>query len=160
MRPILVFAIACVILGGVRIFLDDANESVVSAAPRQTPEASVAKFDVELSLTFDAGPDAFALDANEMAPSLLVQLNGKEILRRTGPVNEAECPIVVSEVPNVTVGRNELYIEATPAETASVAGPVALRVRILNQGRVVADESLWSEFNSLIQGTVALEVSE
>ena len=155
MRPTLVVVLACVILGGVKWFLD--AHSPISPARRQAEiVAASGEYTVELTTTFDAGPDEFGLDDVSSSPSLLVQLDGEEIMNRADTVLASDTPIIARA--NVIVGVNEFFVQASPL-TSDLA-PRSIRIRILRDGNPIADETIWPEPGDILQGTVSLEVSE
>ena len=117
------------------------------------------EYAIELTLPFDAGPDEFSLEDTGDAPSLLVQMNGAEIVRRQETVSAGESPIRLDNIDGVVVGTNEFYIQATPSDLADLK-PKCARIEILRDGASVADKTLWSEPGDILQGTVRLEVSE
>ena len=154
MRPILALLVPIILLGGLQLSME--------LRPRATaPTAAIAattaagKFTIEISLTFDAGPDEFALNATD-APSLVVRLQGRELLRRTDAV-EGGRPIQITDVQGLVEGANELYIEATPMD-ASRLQALALRVQVLRDGSPIATETLWAEPGESIRGSVALQI--
>ena len=157
MRPLLVLIIAIVILGGVQAFLSSGADGPVTRPSAPTIEPSAKTYDIELILTFNAGADAFSVEDSGDAPSLLVQLNGQKLLQRTDAIDLAESPLLLRDVTAVAVGRNELFVQASPA-TSGV--PAALRVRILTGLDVLAETTLWAPSGGTLQGTLELEVSE
>ncbi len=156
MRPLLVVVIAVVTLGGVKWFIDSYDPPGANENPLQMIEAS-GDYSVELTTTFDAGPDEFSLDDVGDAPSLLVQLNGEEIFRKMGTLTAAETPLTLDEVSGVVVGQNEFFVQASPADVDSPQ-PRSVRVRILQDGIAVATATLWPELGDIVQGTLGLEV--
>lgn len=155
MRPLMVFIMAVVIFGGVRAFL---QSTVAPMAPPPTPVSTAAsgRYDLELTLTFAAGPDAFSVEDVQDAPSIVVQLNGRELLRRTDVVSAAESPLRLTDIPGVVQGRNEFYLQASPTDAA--VHP-AVRLRIFQDDVVEADATIWPALADVVQGTVVLEVT-
>jgi len=158
MRPLIAIIIAVGILGGVKLFID--SEPVRQAYDHTQFQAAGAAehYDVELTLTFDAGPDEFSLSSDGDAPSILLQLNGKELLKRTDAVAAEDSPIVMHNGEGVSVGAYEVYVPASPSE--GDFKPRSLRLRILQAGNVVAEETLWPELGAIVQGTLAMEVAK
>ena len=158
MRPIFVLLMSIGLLFGMNWFLGlNPAGSGHSHRELQVIEAP-GEYAVDLTISFDAGQDEFALDVSEDATSLLVQMNGKEVVRRSGEVYANESPIRVESIEGVTVGTNEFFVQAAPIDLAS--GANCVRVRILRDDAVVATETIWSEPGEIVQGTVRLEVSE
>jgi hypothetical protein len=153
MRPLLALVVVGVILGGLQLYMMFRPQSRRGAF---RPEVTAAgRFDVEVTLTFDAGPDAFALDTTS-APSLLVQLRGRDVLRRTEPIG-AGSQIVAESVAGIVVGANEFFVQATPQDTTALAAR-AVRVRVLRDGHPLSDASLWSEPGDVVQGSIVVDV--
>jgi hypothetical protein len=153
MRPLLAFLVVGSILGGLQLYMTYRPQP--RREPLQAEVTAAGRFDVELTLTFDAGPDAFALDPTSAA-ALLVQLRGHDVLRRTDRI-AAGTHVVVKSVAGIVVGANEFYVQATPQDTTS---PVAraLRVRVLRNGNPLSQQTLWSEPGDVIQGAIVVEV--
>ena len=153
MRPLLALSVASLILGGLWLYMTFRPQPALAIAEPET--AAEGRVDIELTLTFDAGPDAFALDVTD-APTLLVQLRGKDVLRRTDPIL-AGAQLRVEAVSGLVTGINEFFVQATPQDTAA---PVAraVRVRILRNGYPMAEQTLWSEPGELVQGVVVVEI--
>ena len=158
MRPALVAVLALVILGGVKWFLDSHAPVAGNGSPVAQLISASGEYSVELTMTFDVGPDEFSLDDAGDAPTLLLQLNGKELLKRTDTVAATDSPIVLEKV-DVAVGKNEFFIQASPSEMDELK-PRSIRVRVLQDGTVVANETIWPEAGDVLQGTVALEVTQ
>lgn len=158
MRPLFVLILSIGLLFGMNWFLglnpatdgDSYRASTVIEAPGE--------FAVDLTVSFDAGPDEFALDVTEDAPSLVLKMNGKEIVKRSGNVSASESPIRVEAIEGINMGANEFYIQASPTDLASAGNCV--RVRVLRDNAVVADETIWAASGEIVQGTVRLEVPE
>ena len=158
MRPLMVIVLTITLFGGMKWFL---HKSAVSSGEHshagvQLIQASGA-YGIDLSITFDAGPDEFALSDVSDAPSLLVQMNGEEVLRRTDTVSADQSPIQIPSVKGVVVGTNEFFIQASPSDMSSLT-PGSARIRITRDGHVVSDKTIWSEAGEILQGTAVLEV--
>jgi hypothetical protein len=155
MRPLLAFLTVITILGGLQLYMlyRPQRTAVVGEQPEQR---ALGRFQVELTLTFDAGPDEFALDRSD-APTLLVRLRGQDVMRRTEPVEAVEQ--VVADVAGLVAGRNEFFVQATPRETTAERAR-AVRVRVLRDGTPIADQTLWSEPGELVQGALLVELLE
>ena len=115
------------------------------------------RFSVEVTLTFDAGPDAFALNLSD-APSVLVQLRGTDLLRRQDAVAAGD-QLLIEDVSGIVTGNNEFFVQVTPRDLTS---PVAraVRVRVLRDEMALADETLWSEPGEVVRGAVVVAVPE
>ena len=154
MRPALAVILVAAILGGLQGYMSLRDR--LGPPPAQEVETSAAGiFTLDLTLTFDAGPDPFALDVDN-APSLLVEFRGQEMLRETGNVPAGQ-PIVIAPVRDVVQGKNEFFVKAVPADSNADVSR-AVRVRILRDGQPISDSTLWSEPGLPVQGKVDLVV--
>jgi hypothetical protein len=154
MRPLLALVLSTVILGSVWLYLRSASHR--SAPNRAHPiQQAEGKFDVEITLSFDAGPDAFALSGAD-GPSLIVEHLGKTILRRSDAI-AAGTAVVVENVAHVQQGKNSFFVRCTPR---SAEGDIAraVRVRILRDGAPVADATLWSAPGAPCDGVVDVDI--
>ncbi len=86
MRPLLALILAVVILGGLQLYMVFRPQPKVVAVDYE--QTATGKFTVDVTLTFDAGPDAFALDPTT-APVVLLQLRGRDLVRHTEPCGRA-----------------------------------------------------------------------
>lgn len=156
MRPLLVLILTVGLLAGTKWFLAlSATDALANAEIVLIPAPG--EYSVDLTLSFDAGPDEFSLDVDD-APSLIVQLNGEEVLKRTDTVSASDSPVVLENVSGVVVGTNEFYLQASPSELGIIS--TCIRVRVLRDGAMVAEDTLWSEPGEAIQGVVRMEVSQ
>jgi hypothetical protein len=156
MRPLLAVAVSVVILGGMALYMQRRPQTGSVVVERKAEGV----YSLEITLSFDAGPDEFALSADDQ-PSVLVKFRDSELLKLTDRIPAGE-PIVIERVEGIVAGpgaagRNEFYVAATPAESGANVSR-ALRVRVLRDGEPVADQSLWSEPGWPVQGTVELHV--
>jgi hypothetical protein len=154
MRILLSLAIWVVFAGGVALFTSrrDARGPVESYA--RAPAKGI--FAVEVTASFAAEPDPFALDTGkEKAAGLVVRVNGVEVLRAThvtpGKALRAE------PVPAVLEGKNELFVEASPPPD-QLNRSHAIRIRVLRDGEPVAEKTLWSEPGTPVAAVFPLDV--
>ena len=155
MRPLLAIVLTTGILGGLQAFLSfrKTDGPYVGAQLIQ----ATGEYALELTLSFDAGPDPFGLDAED-TPSVLVSLAGQELLRRTDTISASQ-PLLIPSVAGLVVGRNEIFVQASSADTSSLR-PRALRLRVLRDGTSLAEQSLWANSGEPVQGTIIAEVPE
>ena len=157
MRPLLVGIIAVTVLGGLQWFLADHQPEKRTPVLLMVP--ATGEYSVEVASTFDIGPDEFGLDAPGETPSLIVRLNGEELLRKTDSISAAAGPMFIRPVDGIVVGTNEFFIEASPQQVGSLA-PRALRVRVMRDDIELVKAFLWSDFGGTVQGALRLEVKE
>jgi hypothetical protein len=159
-RLIAAALISAVILGGLTLFLNRRDLRAEAGAPREVQRAA-GTFSMDVTLSFSpASEDPFALvtDDAEKKPSVIVQLNGKQILATSEAIPAGES-IAVADVSGVVVGENEVLVEADPPlEDANRAH--AVRVRVLRDGSPIAEETSWSEPGTRLVARMQLNVPE
>ncbi|MEK6233249.1 MAG: hypothetical protein N2C14_00905 [Planctomycetales bacterium] len=142
MRLLLVLLINATVLGGLAAYMNLRPGRVARQVVFQEEKAAGA-YSVEVTTTFSAQPDPFSLPSaeEEPPPSLLIRFRGRDVLRLTDEVPAGQ-PIRLS-VDGIVVGDNEFYVAASPPlDQADQAH--AVRVKILRDGRQVAERTLWS----------------
>jgi hypothetical protein len=154
MRPFLALIISAGILLGVHSYLrfaqslrgqhhaDAASESVAASG----------KYSAEITLTFDAQADEFALE-----PTSLVLKKQNQVLLQRAELVPAGTPLVVENIAGIVEGENEFYFACVPKEDGRAIAR-AVRIRILRDGVPVADKTLWAEAGLVPQGAVVLDV--
>jgi hypothetical protein len=151
-RPLLALAIVLGILGTVWAY-ERFQASVKQPVSAPAEHLAAAAYALDITLTFPAAADAFAL--NEPY-SLLLTFRGETLLKETEPIDPGR-PLQVKKIPNVVEGRNEFYLEVTPAENDEPRDH-AVRLRILRDDVVVAEQTLWSPPGEPVQGLMTLTV--
>lgn len=155
MRPVLAAMIWIVLIGGLTWHM----HSRENPKPIMSHEAREAdgRFSLAITATFPMEPDPFALRiGDQLAPSLVVKVNGQEVLRRTESV-AAGAPIHVEHVTGLVEGGNEFYLEANPPMALSSL-PQAARIQVLRDGYPVIERSLWSEPGWKMATTFSLRI--
>ncbi|MBW3598857.1 MAG: hypothetical protein KY475_16480 [Planctomycetes bacterium] len=160
MRPLLAILISFLIFAAVGSYLRLAEALRVAQAKLASPEDVEVvvedEFDLEITLTFDAGADnAFALAPTQSA-AVLVRFRNREVLRIDEPV-PAGTPLRVEGIGGVVEGANELYVEAHPAAQGLPVAHAA-RVRVFRNGVPIAEKTLWSEPGLPVTGTIRIDV--
>lgn len=154
MRPIFALVLVVGILGGMRAYMG-LRPQVQRANVTPVETLAQGQFVVELLTTFAAGPDEFALDASD-APALLVNFRGRVLLSRKEPLRAGET-VKIESVQGLAAGANEFYIQATPQDP-SLDQPMAIRVRVLRNEMLVAEQTLWGNPGESVQGTILLRL--
>lgn len=147
MRIMFTMLINIVFIGGLALYMSHRDKyAAVNTAPLKTYTAKK-KYRLEITPAFVLQPDLFALRmTNSEKPVLLsVKMGTTEVLRLTQP-NQPGKP-VFANISGLNMGDNELYIEASPPQDDICH---ALRVRILENSRPIADTTFWAEPGSLI----------
>jgi len=154
MRPLLAALILGTLLGGLKLYMTVRPSRAVSASTK--PETTAAgRFALDVTLSFAAGPDPFALESDN-APSLLVLHRGQEIIRE----NTVLAPGTIvrrEDLASVAIGANEFFLRATPQDMNSLAAR-AVRLRVYRDGNPIAQETLWSEPGGAVEGAIVVNV--
>lgn len=158
MRFALVAMIWLVLVGGLSLYTwqrDRRQHAAVAVAPvREAP----LPYTLEVTPTFTTAADPFALREDPAAAAtLLVRLAERELYRSDKPV-PAGVTQSLQPVPGLVTGHNELYLRAVPPREMVLDH--AVRVRLLQGGRVVLDQTLWGEKGRVVAGTVPFELKE
>jgi hypothetical protein len=136
----------------------DRDSATVRSAP--APESAAKHVDLEMTLTFEPEADPFALGIGteedfHALPLVSVRLNNKPVAE----LHEAlppGTPWFKQNIEGVAVGTNELFLEATPPVFDTQVRH-AVRVRLLINGRTLADKTFWSESGEKVVGTLRFE---
>ena len=155
LRVLLAVGVSVAILGGLALFM------TVRPTPLPTVDPSTADWvtgqtSIEVTLTFDAGPDPFALEATD-APSLLVLHHGRELLRRTDRVARGEV-ISITDLTQLPAGPNRFLVRAIPQESDSTMSH-GLRLRVIHNDQTVADQTVWSDAGPIVEGEVVVQLA-
>ena len=151
--------IACV--GSVALYMQvrDKVRLTTSVPTEQTPESAARQYDRELTPTFAAEADPFALVTSDAPaePAIAVQLNGAQIAALTDGVAPGE-PWRKDNITGVVEGANEIIIAATPP-IGGLQSRHALRARVLSQGQTIADQTFWTEGGEKIIATLRFDAT-
>ena len=116
-------------------------------------------FTLRVTPTFDCGADPFSVAGpeGEDLPRILIREGTREVMRWGADVQQGR-PVVVEgiTVPDLL---QEWFVEASPSPEAAKV-PCALRVQVLKEGVLYADETLWSDGQgSSIRGRLQLKLA-
>lgn len=147
-----------VLVGGLALYMQ--RRTPVEAVEGFQPQAAKGLFGIEVTTSFNALPDPFALDTGDggEGAALRLRVNGVEALTLREPV-AAGTLIRVEKAPGMITGVNEFFVEASPPLEESDRAH-AVRVRVFQNGESLAEETLWSEPGSRVAGTFTLELPE
>jgi len=159
-RFALVAAIWVLFIGGVGFYMKVRSVPASSASLDWVePEQAAAQYDLELTLTFDAQPDPFALVLDDSEPQAVVSVRLNDTLAAEmlegAPPGE---PWLKEDIQGVVVGTNELLIEATPPVGQAQASH-AVRVRLLRDNETLAEKTFWTEGGQKVTGTLRFEIA-
>ena len=152
MRPLAAILLAVLILGSVKAYMLFERSLPPPMVVSTVQQSAAGKFSVDVTLTFDAAADEFALEPL----SVVIELQGQELFRSREPV-PADRPIVLEDVPRVVEGRNSFFLKVTPADS-DFNSERAVRVRVLRDGEPVSEQTLWSEPGGVVEGIVNVDV--
>ncbi len=156
MRFISIIIIWIVLIGGMTLFMNSRPSTVPIQEIKR--DAAQGDFWLDVTTTFDAQPDPFALslDDSSSATALLVKVDGDEILREEKSV-QAGSVIQVKPVSQLKVGQNEFFIEANPP--ASLINQAhAVRCRIFNGSSLLKEQTVWSQPGLSIVSTFSIDL--
>jgi hypothetical protein len=155
MRPVLAAIIWIVLIGGLtwHVHTRENPKPIVSPEAREVE----GHFSLTITATFPMEPDPFALRIGDrLPPSLVVKVNGQEVLRRTDSI-AAGVPIRVEHVKGLVEGGNEFYLEANPPIALSSL-PQAAQIQVLREGYPVIERAVWSEPGWKMATTLSLRI--
>lgn len=151
--------VSALILGGLGLFIERRDPRADADIAYQADRAAEGQFSLDVTLSFSpAAEDPFALVTKgaEKKPGVLVQLNGRQVLATSEPVPAGEL-IAIPDVSGVVLGDNEILVEADPPlDDANRAH--AVRVRVLRDGRPIAEQTSWSEPGTRLVARMRLNV--
>lgn len=154
-RPLLVLIIALSILGTLALYSRFLANLPSSQQHAHEPVAAAGNFEVELTLSCDVAADPFELD---QTTSLLVRMAGEDLLHRREPLSTREA-LRIEPVPQVRAGKNAFYVKAVPIAEA-LEHPQAVRVRVLRNHQLLAEQTLWSAAGEVIEGELVIVVPQ
>lgn len=159
MRFALVAVIWLILVGGMALYTyERERRQPPPIAEPVTKEASMEAYSLEITPTFATAADPFALQGDpDAAATLLVRVGERVLYRSDEPLAAGET-VSVRPVPGLVIGLNEIYLRAVPPRGAAMDH--ALRVRLLQGGRVVLDETLWGEKGRNVSGSVPFTLTE
>jgi antitoxin (DNA-binding transcriptional repressor) of toxin-antitoxin stability system len=156
MRPVLAILTTVLILGGLQgYFL--LRDRFGPTAPVAIEHPAPGVYSLEITLTFDAGPDPFALAASDQT-CLEVLFRGQTLLRRVERVSAGE-KVVITPIEDIVAGKNEFVFKASPADSRPEMA-YAARVRLLRDDAPIAEQSLWSESGGIVEGKLLVVVED
>ncbi|NJL07414.1 MAG: hypothetical protein HC900_03490 [Methylacidiphilales bacterium] len=157
MRIVFAMLINIVFIGGLALYMSHRDKyAAMNAAPLKTYTAKK-KYRLEITPAFALQPDPFTFTGNSsQKPALLsVKMGTTEVLRLTQPNQPGKA--IFANISGLHKGDNELYIEASPPPDDICH---ALRVRILENSRPIADTTFWAEPGSLISDSFYFHLEE
>lgn len=154
LRFLLTIFIWITFVGGVGVYMHLRDSGQASPALAEAaPEAARAVYDIELTPTFSAQADPFALrTTDDDTPAITVTLNGASIGAIPSDISPGQ-PWLRRAVPGVVQGANEIYVQTAPPVSAGGTRH-AVRVRILRNGQPTAETTFWNDGGASVSGTL------
>lgn len=158
MRFIAIIIIWVVLIGGLKLFLN--HRQALIPMQTLTRNHATGQYRLELTSTFTAKEDPFALQVTENSTSsaVVIQLGGKNLFPANRSI-EAGKALEITPLPDLVVGLNEFYIEANPP-TDQAQQSQALRLRLFQDDHLIDQKSFWSEPGGRLAGTFTVTIAE
>ncbi len=152
--PLLIWVIG---MGGLSLYMHEREvaraQENADMMVQTTPEGA---FGLDITLSFAAQPDSFGVKTDEKPTSLLVRLNGKEVLRRHDEV-AAGIPVLVEPVRGLVDGVNEFYVESSPS-SGEAPRAEAVRLRCFRDGKELTEHTYWTEVGANISAAFSINL--
>ena len=113
MRPLAVFIISIGLIALIGGYLNFAN-SITPKAIDVSESPATGKYDLHLTLPFDAKPSYFSSIGDP--ESIVIRFRGKVIYRSLDVV-PAGTPVIIKNVPEIKVGENEFHVYVSPGDS-------------------------------------------
>jgi len=158
MRFLLVVLFWLVFVGGLKAYTwqRDMAASRTVAAPVQVERLS-GNWILELTPTFSAEADPFALETEDGAPAPIeVSLNAVPVALDSLRVVRGDA-LQIENLGELQQGPNEVFVKASPPLHESDLNH-GIRVRILDGQAVLADETIWGNRGALVSGSVTFKL--
>jgi len=154
MRIALTALIWLLMVGGLSLYIQQRNLRLPAEVRAPVTEtAPMDDYALEITPTFSPEPDPFALQGDTTAAAtLLVRLGERELFRSEQSLPAGKT-ITVQPLPGLVVGRNELYLRASPPVREAHMDH-AVRVRLLQGTRELLDQTLWGLSGANVTGTI------
>lgn len=139
--------------GLVVLFFRHRDTAQHGAPPPVRLQAAPGSYALELTTSFDATADPFALRrGDDDAPTALrVRLGDREVLRMEEGLR-AGVPIRIEPIPGLVSGTNELHIQVSPP-VADARRRDLVHVLLLRDGTPVEESFFWSEGGAQASGS-------
>jgi hypothetical protein len=153
MRFLLCLVIWIVFVGGLYSYTQKRDRGAVTesvAAP--VVEKTKERLSIELTPTFSVEEDPFALQTVEPTGPFDLRLNGMAVDIADLRISRGQT-LFIRDLEFALSDHNEVFIKASPplAENHLTHG---IRLRLLSQDKVLADQTIWSSGGGLVSGTV------
>ncbi len=161
MRFLLTILIWIFFVGGLWGYTTQRDASLPKGPAQVTaPKVLTGSYVLEITPSFSIEKDPFALaldDDASQTPGLEIRLNGRALGVDAGQIKRGKV-IRITKNLKLSQGFNEFYVKASPpmAETDLDHG---LRVRLLDRGVPVVDQTVWGSSGAVVAGTVSFSLA-
>jgi hypothetical protein len=159
LRFVLVILAWLICVGGVAYYMRAREPFYFADTTREhlVPRSLTTPLDLELMLTFDPQPDPFALSdrGSGTPPGVRIRINDHVVAELSEGIRPGS-PWLKKNIEGAVAGPNELYVEATPPVEESETRQ-AVRIRLFQDGRTVADHTFWNEGGEKVTGTLPFQ---
>ncbi|WP_321492132.1 hypothetical protein [uncultured Desulfobacter sp.] len=160
MRFLLCILIWIFFVGGLWAYTAQRDASLPKGtAPVADRDVLTGEYVLEITPGFSIDKDPFALSLDDapQSPGLEVRLNGQALTVGSGEISRGKV-IRITEGLTPTAGFNEFYVQASPpmSETHLDHG---LKIRFLDRGSPVIDQTVWGSRGALVAGTVSFSLT-
>ncbi len=159
MRFFMVLVIWIVFIGGLRLYTWQRDAAIVKTVSTAYTETVLERvYSLEITPTFSIAEDPFALQTDDTSESLLeIRLNGKKINIPDEQMSRGTV-LRIEKISGVLAGFNEIYIKASPPLTENMLDH-GIRIRLLEEGAVVVDDTVWNTHGSLVSSTISFKMA-
>ena len=153
MRFLLCLVIWVVFVGGLYAYTEQRDRGLVTeTAVAAVEEKDAVRISIELTPTFSVEDDPFALQTQEPKAPFDLRLNGVAVDIADLPITRGQT-LFIRDLEVALSDHNEIFIKASPPVAESHLNH-GIRLRLLNQDQVLADQTIWSSGGGLVSGTV------
>ena len=143
MRIVWALLIWGVFTGGLTFYMQQ-RDTVAGTQPAAiTLEKAPGRYFLNITTTFAAEPDPFALTTGDEPPAALLVRLGSNIVMSKADGIKPGIPMQVALADGLTVGSNEIFVQASPPLRAE-SGAQAVRVQILKDDIVLKEQTFWA----------------
>lgn len=160
MRFLLIIFVWIFFVGGLWAYTVN-RDAGLPTGPAQVADREMLTGEYVLEITpgfsIEKDPFALALDDAPQTPGFEVRLNGQALTVDADEIFRGKV-IRITKGLAPTVGFNEFYVQASPPMSESHLDH-GLRVRLLNRGAPVADQTIWGSRGAVVAGTVSFNLA-
>nr|WP_320192558.1 hypothetical protein [uncultured Desulfobacter sp.] len=160
MRFLLCLFVWLFLVGGLWAYTANRDASLPEG-PAQVADREVltGEYILEITPGFSMEKDPFALTIDDTSQStgLEVHLNGQALAVNPGEILRGKV-IRITKGLSPTAGFNEFYVQASPP-MSEINLDHCIRVRLMENGVPVADQTIWGSSGAVVAGTVGFTLA-